>query len=272
MKPADTPAPRPVVAAPPEAEPDLPPDDEFYAADAPEPWEPERTPVSGDGRDWVAEAHQAWPLIRKLCRQKPPMGAVVGGLLSAVEPIRFEAGDPVTLVMRVKFDVHLSKLRDPGMREVVEWALEQALGAACRVHFVPPNEPARGSASARQQPASGASAAQSAAKSQVYERGASAQVAPPRGPLAATSSSGASQGSGSNGHRAASTHAAAAASGVATPPTGRAELRERPAPTPRGAQLEQVAREDPVVQEFTRMLNAEVAEVRALEPDEPDDF
>ncbi len=89
-----------------------------------------------DGRDWVAEAQQSWPLIRKLCRQKPPMGAVVGGLLSAVDPIRCEQGQPLTLVLRAKFDVHVTKLRDQGMRQVVEWALEQALGQQFRVHVV----------------------------------------------------------------------------------------------------------------------------------------
>jgi hypothetical protein len=232
-----------------------------------EPWEEERAPMSADGRDWVAEAQQAWPLIRKLCRQKPPMGAVVGGLLSAAEPVRVDVGEPVTLVIRTKFDVHLNKLRDPGMREVVEWALEQALGGPFRVHFVPPNEPVRGSAPARQQSTSGASAAQSAATPHVYERGPATRPA-------TTSASSATPAT--NGHRAAPAQESAAQRGARPSPAGRGEVRERPAPAPRStpsaSQLEQVAREDPVVQEFTRMLNAEVAEVRALEPEEPDDF
>lgn len=256
-------------ATPIEPEPEPVPDDEFHADAEGEPWEEERAPVRADGRDWVAEARQAWPLIRKLCRQKPPMGAVVGGLLSAAEPVRAEAGEPVTLTIRTKFDVHLSKLRDPGMREVVEWALEQALSATFRVHFVPPNEPVRGAAPARQHPASGASVAQSAATSHVYERHTAPRTT---STPASASNSGAAPGSMTNGHRPAPAQATPASRGGKTPHAGRSEIREQPAPAPQASQLEQVAREDPVVQEFTRMLNAEVAEVRALEPDEPDDF
>src|SRR5487761_2100453 len=81
----------------------------------------ESVSASGDEPDWVAEAQRNWALIRKICRQKPPMGAVVAGLLSAVELARADPGTPVTLHIRTKFEVHLNKLREPGMREVVEW-------------------------------------------------------------------------------------------------------------------------------------------------------
>ena len=261
-------------------EPEIyPPDDAFAEEEeSAATWGDERESASADGRDWVAEALQSWPLVRKLCRQKPPMGAVVGGLLSAAEPIRFEAGEPVTLVIRTKFDVHLNKLRDPGMREVVEWALEQALGTRFRVHFVPPSEQLRGSVAARPKAASGpagsASVAQAAttAQPQVYERGATPRATP--GPATGASNGATRRDTDANGYRPASAQTAPPPRG--TPP-GRAEVRERPAASsapqsPEAVKLEQAAREDPVVQELARMLNAEVAEVRPLDPPETDDY
>jgi hypothetical protein len=258
---------------------------------AAEPWEGRLEAAGGDadGRDWVAEAQRNWSLIRKICRQKQPMGAVVGGLLSDAAPIRYEPGMPVTLVIQAKFDFHLNKLRDHDKREVVEWALEQALGVPFRAHFVTTNEPQRGMTPARQQAGGGASATPSASvaqattpRSQVYERGATnangangANGVPGSDMRASAARSTSAPASGaplsarSNGHRAA---APQGAQGNKTPPAGQAELRERPAePIAPSAQLEQAAREDPVVQEFARMLKAEVADVRALEAQDADE-
>ncbi|HEY7851180.1 MAG TPA: DNA polymerase III subunit gamma/tau, partial [Ktedonobacterales bacterium] len=59
----------------------------------------EQLPDAGDdGRNWVVEAQSKWQLIRKICRQRPPMGTVASGLLSAVEPVSVVAGNPPTLV------------------------------------------------------------------------------------------------------------------------------------------------------------------------------
>jgi DNA polymerase-3 subunit gamma/tau len=204
---------------------------------------------TGDGRNWVEEAQRNWPLVRKICRQKPPMGAVAGGFLSAADPVAVMPGDPPTLVIRTKFDVHLNKLREPQMREAVEWALEQALGASLHARFISANEAQPGAATTRKVSAdASATVAQAAApqRAQAYERGASDQ------------------------RRAAEATAPASAGKAA--PNGRGEIHEQPArPKKTRAQLEQAAREDPVVQEFARILKAEVTEVRPLDPQDTDE-
>ncbi len=214
---------------------------------------PAAVSASDDGRDWVGEAQRNWPLIRKVCRQRPPMGAVAGGLLSAAEPVRFEPGSPGMLVIATKFEVHLSKFRDPEMRSAVEWALEQALGVPLRAHFISMNEqqrtptPIRRTANTESGSHSGPVAqAASPQPSQMYERGASAvspAASPARPPQRGESS---------------------------TP--GRSEARERPTARKASsrAELEQTAREDPVVQELARMLKTEVADVRALDQEDAD--
>jgi DNA polymerase III gamma/tau subunit len=223
----------------------------------------EQLPDAGDdGRNWVAEAQSKWQLIRKICRQKPPMGTVASGLLSAVEPVSVVAGNPPTLVIRTKFDIHLTKFRDTDMREAVEWALEQALGQPFRAHFISANEPQRG-AGARQSrdgvdAAPRAMSAQASApqRPQAYERGANG--------------AGNSHGAASNGLRDAPPRATSQPPvASASPVTGHASQPAEPAAPP--AHLEQAARQDPVVQEFARMLNAEVAEVRALDTHDGDE-
>lgn len=218
-------------------------------------------PAAGDGRDWVAEALDSWPLIRKLCRQKPPMGAMVSGLLSAVDPARCEPGSPPTLILRAKFDAHVTKLRDQNMRQIIEWALEQALGATLRVRVVSASEAVSGEVvrnrvqqEARNEPApldGDASAAQSAPAPHVYERRAATRAQAPAD--APTGVAGVTDGERGN--------------------SGRSEVRERPAAKPRRSteHLEKAAREDPVVKEFVRALKTEVAEVRSLDADEQPD-
>lgn len=205
-----------------------------------------------DGRDWVTEAQRNWQLIRKICRQRPPMGAVAGGFLSAADPVSVTPGDPPTLVIRTKFAAHLEKFRDPEMRGAVEFALEQALGARIRTHFIGANEAQRGTAAVRQ-PANGAGAppsatvAQAAAPgSQVYERSG-----PTNGPYARQTRSGGAETRGA--------HAPASQTGVA------ASDGHSAAPAKSTADIERAAREDPVVQEFARMLKAEVVDVRPLD-------
>lgn len=228
------------------------------------------TPTDDSGRDWVAEAQQSWPLIRKLCRQKPPMGAVVGGLLSAVDPIRCEPGATPTLILRAKFDVHVSKLRDQGMRQIIEWALEQALGASLRVQVVGAAEATRGATPTRKSSApreasdsparldGGASAAQSDLAPHVYER-----ETPPRAQAPAAAPVGAADWATNGAAEVGDSHARG----------GQGAIRERPATKPRRSaeHVEKAAREDPVVKEFARMLKTEVAEVRALDTDDESD-
>ncbi|HZC04405.1 MAG TPA: DNA polymerase III subunit gamma/tau [Ktedonobacterales bacterium] len=211
-----------------------------------------------DGRDWVAEAQRNWQLIRKICRQKPPMGAVAGGFLSAADPVSVTPGDPPTLVIRTKFAAHLEKFRDAEMRSAVEYALEQALGVRFRTHFIGANEPQRGHAPAKKA-ANGASAppnatvAQAAAPGpQIYERSATngAQYTNDSRPVPAPEARAAKP----LGPREES-----------MPSYGRAEVREQPAPPAKPtADIERAAREDPVVQEFARMLKAEVVDVRPI--------
>jgi DNA polymerase III subunit gamma/tau len=202
---------------------------------------------AGDGRNWVEEAQRNWQLVRKICRQKPPMGAVAGGFLSAADPVAVMPGDPPTLVIRTKFDVHLNKLREPQMREAVEWALEQALGASLHARFISANEAQPGAAATRKASAdASATVAQAAApqRAQAYERGASEQRRTAEAPASAGKAA----------------------------PNGRGEIHEQPARLKKTrAQLEQAAREDPVVQEFARILKAEVTEVRPLDPQDTDE-
>lgn len=244
---AETPAaPLPSVAAPIPPRVEAAPAQPVYAQESAD----ATSSADEDERDWVEESVRNWALIRKVCRQKPPMGAVASGFLSAADPIRYNSGSPGTLVIRTKFEAHLSKFRDPDMRAAVEWALEQILGRPMLAQFVFGSEPQRGMAPVRREsnvpPAGGSvAAAQSAApRPQVYERSVPA----------------------SNGHQPS--QSSAPKPRPTAPQGGQNEIRERPPtqPAPAAKDLERAAREDPVVQEFARMLKAEVAEVRALDP------
>ena len=62
------------------------------------------------------------------------------GLLNDVEPVRLEPGAPPTLIMAARHDFHLKSLREDPKREIVEWALEQALGAPLRARFIAAGE------------------------------------------------------------------------------------------------------------------------------------
>ncbi|MDE3230953.1 MAG: hypothetical protein KGO05_13825 [Chloroflexota bacterium] len=146
------------------------------------------------------------------------------------------------------------------MRQIIEWALEQALGASLRVRVVAASEaPSPGGApvrsrvqqEARNEPTpldSDASAAQSAPAPQVYERRTATRAqASASAPTGVTD-----EPDGERGNN------------------GRGEIRERPAAKPRRSteHLEKAAREDPVVKEFVRALKTEVAEVRSLDADD----
>src|SRR5690348_601644 len=81
----------------------------------------------------LRDIQRRWTMIKKVCKQKSSM---VSGLLSDAQPIRLDAGSPLSLTVAVKWPFHLEKLREPSKREAVEWALEQVLEQSVRVRLV----------------------------------------------------------------------------------------------------------------------------------------
>lgn len=200
-----------------------------------------------DDQNWVEEARRQWSLIRKVCKQKTGLGSTVYGLLNDVEPLRLEPGSPPTLIMAARHDFHLKSLREDPKREIVEWALEQALGAPFRARFVAAGEAQPGMAAVptRRSPAPSRTV-DPAPSSPVRENSGAYRAAPPPAPSRAAVS----------GH--ASRPAAPTAARPSAPPTPSAS-----ATSPEG--IDQAARQDPVVLEFVRH-GLEIAEVRPLDP------
>jgi DNA polymerase-3 subunit gamma/tau len=206
-----------------------------------------------DGHDWVEEARRQWALIRKICKQKTGLGSTVYGLLNDVEPRRVDPGNPPTLVMAARHDFHLKSLREDPKREIVEWALEQALGTRLQARFVASSEPQPGMTAvpARRAPAP-SRAVDPPPAGPMRENSAAYRTEPPR---AATS----------NGH---------APRPVGTSFPGRPASATPPASPPSApvspASLNQVVRQDPVVMEFVRH-GLEIAEVRPLDLEDGSD-
>ncbi|HEU0027080.1 MAG TPA: DNA polymerase III subunit gamma/tau [Ktedonobacterales bacterium] len=203
--------------------------------------EPTPEPEAGeDGQDWVAEARRQWTLIRKVCKQRTGLGSTVYGLLNDAEPVRLEPGSPPTLIMAARHDFHLKSLREDPKREIVEWALEQALGTPFRARFVAAGEAHPGVAAAP--------ARRAAAPSRVADP-------PQKSPMREDSGVyRASEPRAANGH----------APRPASAPPASAPSTSSPAPSV-PTDLDQAARQDPVVLEFVRH-GLEVAEVRPLDP------
>ncbi len=204
-------------------------------------------PTGPGGPDWLEEARRQWALIRKICKQKTGLGSTVYGLLNDAEPLRLEPGSPPTLIMAARHDFHLKSLREDPKREIVEWALEQALGAPFRARFVATGEAQPGMAAvpARRAPA----------PSRTVEPAPSSPVREDSGIYRAPPSSPPSPRSAANGHAPRTQTPSAAQPSVAPAPSASAV-------PPEG--IDQAARKDPVVLEFVRH-GLEVAEVRPLD-------
>lgn len=81
-----------------------------------------------------------WDLVRQVAKQRKQS---VAALLSQVAPTRVEeiCGDgTVLLVIEAPSGFFRDKLRTPGSREVVEWALAQVVERPCRVRISAPVE------------------------------------------------------------------------------------------------------------------------------------
>ena len=219
--------------------PPTPPPSSLAPADNGEPAEASEREAGGDGQDWVAEARRQWTLIRKVCKQRTGLGSTVYGLLNDAEPVRLEPGSPPTLIMAARHDFHLKSLREDPKREIVEWALEQALGTPFRARFVAAGEAQPGMTAAPARRATAPSrVVDSPQNSPMREDSGPYRASPPRA---------------ANGH----------APRPAAPPPASAPLA--PSASPDLTNLDQAARQDPVVLEFVRH-GLEVAEVRPLDP------
>ncbi len=247
-------------------------------------------------RDWLTEAQDHWALIKKICRQRPESGAMVGALLNHAYPVLMEAGEPgnlPTLIIQAKYDFHARSLREPEKRAIIEWAIEQTLDAPLQVRIIQEGSPggpgAPVGARAGKRPAGPtASAGQRAAPA------ASAPRAPaPRQPAQGASDSASSRPSapsirnGANAPRLRETpedtayrpttmngahgqNGASKANGRQAPPPHLDDY----APTSKALTPDQAmaqASADPVVQEISRLLGMELAEAHPLDTDTPNE-
>ncbi len=238
--------------------------------------------VQANGRDWLTEAQNQWTLIKKICKQRPGLGATVGALLNHAYPILMEPeqpGEPPIIILQAKYKFHAEGLRDPAKREIIEWAMEQALEAPVRVRVVqegmalgPGVSVGRGATPPSTPPAPPAPPAPPIN---------SASYAAPRAPTPPAPDRRVSGGpaqqrvvrEGRDGYTpsANEVNGASAPNGQMAP--GAQNGRANASGTAQGAEpsassqraLEEQARADPVVQELARLLGAEVAEVRSLD-------
>jgi len=230
------------------------------------------------GRDWLTEAQNHWTLIKKICKQRPGLGATVGALLSHAYPILMEPeqpGEAPTIILQAKYKFHAEGLRDPAKREIIEWALEQALEAPVRVRVVqegmgvgPGVTVGRGAPAPTSTPISPPRSSPPSAPI------SSAAYTSPRAPTPpATERRAGGEPTGQRVVREGrdnytpSANSPASQNGNARTGGGAGARPAASASSQRA--LEEQARADPVVQELARLLGAEVAEVRSL--DTPDD-
>jgi DNA polymerase-3 subunit gamma/tau len=220
--------------------------------------------VGGD-QGLVDEARRQWQLIRKICKQKTGVGSTVFGLLNDAEPQRIEPGSPPVLIIVARHEFHFKSLREDSKREVVEWALAQALNVQIRVRFILGAEPQPRMAATPERRAPAPSRvvdAPSTASSAtpMRENGASYRSEPPRG--AAPSA----PGSNANDYAARSLGPSIerrAPDSAAPARPAPSDLAGAPTSTPALGNLEQAVRSDPVVMEFMRH-GLDLAEVRPL--------
>lgn len=200
----------------------------------------------------LRDIQRRWTMIKKVCKQKSSM---VSGLLSDAQPVRLDAGSPLSLTVAVKWPFHLEKLREPSKREAVEWALEQVLEQAVRVRLVLASDGGSGQPATNlpQRPSSSP-----AAPSQP-DRSAPNNIVPFPTAQAAESSRPAQT------TQTTRTKGAAAQPPITTPSPPADAATSAGKRLPDVVALEQEVRADPVIQELIRMGGTELAEVRPLD-------
>ncbi|HEU4782846.1 MAG TPA: DNA polymerase III subunit gamma/tau [Ktedonobacterales bacterium] len=197
----------------------------------------------------LRDIQRRWTMIKKVCKQKSSM---VSGLLSDAQPVRLDAGSPLSLTVAVKWPFHLEKLREPSKREAVEWALEQVLEQAVRVRLVLASDGGSG------QPATNPP-----------QRPSSSPAAPGK-PDTLTPNNivpfPTAQAAGSSRPTETTRTKGAAARPPMTSPSPPADAATSAGKhLPDVAALEREVRADPVIQELIRIGGTELAEVRPLD-------
>jgi hypothetical protein len=246
--------------------------------------EPQQTAVPA-GADWVGRVQHEWALVKKVCKQKSPSAAA---LLTHANPVGAdqgaeEGGLPI-LVVEALHKFHYEKLRTPKIREVVEWSVEQVLGAPVRLRVVLTSGGGNGGNGANGAPipsSPGPGGPQSGAMLREV------RAVEPQLSAYTQRSPGAANGIGANGHASPAVETGhlggqgprlSGSNGSVPVPTSVTSTSNGQHPTVPNAlppaakprqSLEDQARADAVVQEVQRSLGAELIEVRPTE-DEAD--
>jgi hypothetical protein len=197
----------------------------------------------------LRDIQRRWTMIKKVCKQKSSM---VSGLLSDAQPVRLDAGSPLSLTVAVKWPFHLEKLREPSKREAVEWALEQVLEQPVRVRLVLASDGGSGQPATKppQRPSSPptpSSQSEASTPNNIVPF-PTAQAAGPSRPTQTTRAKGAADQPPLS---------------PSSPPADAATSAGKHLPDV--AALEREVRDDPVIQELIRMGGTELAEVRPLD-------
>ena len=202
----------------------------------------------------LRDIQRRWTMIKKVCKQKSSM---VSGLLSDAQPVRLDAGSPLSLTVAVKWPFHLEKLREPSKREAVEWALEQVLEQPVRVRLVLASDGGSG------QPATKPPQRPSSPPTPSSQSDASA----PNNivPFPTAQAAGSSRPTQTHTSHTTQTKRAADQPPISPsfPPADAATSAGKHQPDV--AALEREVRDDPVIQELIRMGGTELAEVRPLD-------
>jgi len=198
----------------------------------------------------LRDIQRRWTMIKKVCKQKSSM---VSGLLSDAQPVRLDAGSPLSLTVAVKWPFHLEKLREPSKREAVEWALEQVLERPMRVRLVLASEGGSGQPATKtpQRPSSPpapSSQPDASAPNNIVPFPTAQAAGSPR-PTPTT--------------QTRQTKGTAAQPPITSPSADVATSEGKHLPDV--AALEREVRADPVIQELIRIGGTELAEVRALD-------
>lgn len=202
----------------------------------------------------LRDIQRRWTMIKKVCKQKSSM---VSGLLSDAQPVRLDAGSPLSLTVAVKWPFHLEKLREPSKREAVEWALEQVLEQPVRVRLVLASDGGSG------QPAMKPPQRPSSPPMPSGQPDASA----PNNivPFPTAQAAGSSRPMQTHTTQTRQTKGANAQPPITTPSPPADAATSAGKHLPDVAALEREVRDDPVIQELIRMGGTELAEVRALD-------
>jgi DNA polymerase-3 subunit gamma/tau len=246
-----------------------------------------RVPASMNGRamngtvDWLGKVQHEWAMVKKVCKQKSPSAAA---LLTHASPVRMEHGpegdDTPVIVIEALHKFHFENLRTPKVREVVEWSVEQVLGAPVRLRVVLASGGSGGGSNGAGVPAAptGPSARGPQVVAAPREPETRFSAPPPRTQASDPGTYGAN-GLGSNGHAHANGQHGSGAR--VTPSNGGAPLSKGTAPAQNGQRpaapatppptakqrqsLDDQARADAMVQELQRSLRADLVEVRPIE-------